>query len=112
MISLLLAYCVFISPAPSSILLGGPARGQEQASSLPYNAACHRAAGEAIARGHTPQQGGKVIEGLRTAGLLEHWATAHGHDLPIVRAVAHVCAGEWTPQQGVTALMGREAKAE
>ena len=72
----------------------------------------NRAAGEAIARGHTPQQGGKVIEGLRTAGLLEHWATAHGHDLPIVRAVANVCNGHWTPQQGVTALMGREAKAE
>ena len=72
----------------------------------------NRAAGEAIARGENPQQGGKVIEGLRTAGLLEHWATTHGHDLPIVRAVAHVCEGDWTPQQGVAALMGREAKAE
>lgn len=72
----------------------------------------NRAAGEAIARGENPQQGGKVIEGLRTAGLLEQWATAHGHDLPIVRAVANVCNGTWTPQQGVGALMGREARAE
>lgn len=72
----------------------------------------NRAAGEAIARGENPQQGGKAIEGLRTAGLLETWATAHGHDLPIVRAVANVCTGDWTPQQGVAALMGRGAKAE
>lgn len=72
----------------------------------------NRAAGEAIARGENPQQGGKVVEGLRTAGLLDAWATAHGHDLPIVRAVAKVCAGEWSPQEGVEQLMGRDAKAE
>ncbi|MDO4245033.1 MAG: NAD(P)H-dependent glycerol-3-phosphate dehydrogenase [Deinococcus sp.] len=72
----------------------------------------NRAAGEAIARGDNPQQGGKVVEGLRTAGLLDAWATAHGHDLPIVRAVAKVCAGEWSPQEGVEQLMGRDAKAE
>ncbi|WP_291426452.1 NAD(P)H-dependent glycerol-3-phosphate dehydrogenase [Deinococcus sp.] len=77
----------------------------------------NRAAGEAIARGDQlnqqgPQLGGKVVEGLRTAGLLDAWATAHGHDLPIVRAVAKVCAGELSPQQGVSALMEREAKAE
>lgn len=72
----------------------------------------NRAAGEAIARGENPQQGGKVIEGLRTAGLLDAWATAHGHDLPIVRAVAKVCAGEWSLQRGVSELMEREAKAE
>lgn len=72
----------------------------------------NRAAGEAIARGENPQQGGKVIEGLRTAGLLDAWASAHGHDLPIVRAVAKVCAGEWSLQRGVSELMEREAKAE
>lgn len=72
----------------------------------------NRAAGEAIARGENPQQGGKVVEGLRTAGLLDAWASAHGHDLPIVRAVAKVCAGEWTLQRGVSELMEREAKAE
>lgn len=72
----------------------------------------NRAAGEAIACGENPQQGGKVIEGLRTAGLLDAWATAHGHDLPIVRAVAKVCAGEWSLQRGVSELMEREAKAE
>lgn len=72
----------------------------------------NRAAGEAIARGEHPGQGGKVVEGLRTAGLLDAWALAHGHDLPIVRAVARVAAGEWTPQEGITSLMGREARAE
>ncbi|THF85123.1 NAD(P)H-dependent glycerol-3-phosphate dehydrogenase [Deinococcus sp. KSM4-11] len=72
----------------------------------------NRAAGEAIARGETVAQGGKVVEGLRTAGLLDAWALAHGHDLPIVRAVARVAAGEWTPQAGIASLMGRDAKAE
>ncbi|WP_119673221.1 NAD(P)H-dependent glycerol-3-phosphate dehydrogenase [Deinococcus sp. RM] len=72
----------------------------------------NRAAGEAIARGEHPGQGGKVVEGLRTAGLLDAWAAAHGHDLPIVRAVAHVTRGEWTPGDGVARLMEREAKPE
>ena len=72
----------------------------------------NRAAGEAIARGESPQQGGKVVEGLRTAGLLDAWAAAHGHDLPIVRAVAQVTRGEWSPAEGVRHLMGREAKGE
>lgn len=72
----------------------------------------NRAAGEAIARGQNPAQGGKVVEGLRTAGLLDAWATAHGHDLPIVRAVARVAAGDWTPALGLRHLMERDAKAE
>jgi glycerol-3-phosphate dehydrogenase (NAD(P)+) len=72
----------------------------------------NRAAGEAIARGQPPAQGGQVIEGLRTAGLLDAWAAAHGHDLPIVRAVARVASGEWTPDVGVASLMERDAKAE
>ncbi|ANE42745.1 NAD(P)H-dependent glycerol-3-phosphate dehydrogenase [Deinococcus puniceus] len=72
----------------------------------------NRAAGEAMARGQTPAQGGKVVEGLRTAGLLDAWATAHGHDLPIVRAVARVASGEWTPAVGLRHLMERDAKAE
>ncbi|AIZ46150.1 glycerol-3-phosphate dehydrogenase [Deinococcus radiopugnans] len=72
----------------------------------------NRAAGEAIARGQRPAQGGQVVEGLRTAGLLDAWATAHGFDLPIVRAVARVASGEWTPGVGVASLMERDAKAE
>ncbi|PTA66563.1 NAD(P)H-dependent glycerol-3-phosphate dehydrogenase [Deinococcus arcticus] len=72
----------------------------------------NRAAGEAMARGEHPGQGGKVVEGLRTAGLLDAWATAHGHDLPIVRAVARVTQGKWTPQEGLAQLMEREAKPE
>lgn len=72
----------------------------------------NRAAGEAIARGAHPAQGGKVVEGLRTAGLLDAWASAHGHDLPIVRAVSKVASGEWTVEQGIVSLMGRDAKPE
>lgn len=72
----------------------------------------NRAAGEAIARGQNPAPGGQVVEGLRTAGLLDAWATAHGHDLPIVRAVARVASGEWTADTGVASLMERDAKAE
>ncbi len=72
----------------------------------------NRAAGEAIGRGQSTEQGGKVVEGVRTAGLLSAWAEAHGQDLPIVRAVARVVAGEWTPQQSVAALMGRQAREE
>ena len=72
----------------------------------------NRAAGEAIGRGQSVAPGGKVVEGVRTAGLLSAWAEAHGHDLPIVRAVARVVAGEWTPQQSVAALMGRQAREE
>lgn len=72
----------------------------------------NRAAGEAIGRGQNAEQGVKVVEGVRTAGLLSAWAEAHGQDLPIVRAVARVVAGEWTPAQGVAELMGRQAKEE
>ena len=72
----------------------------------------NRAAGEAIGRGQAVQPGGKVVEGVRTAGLLRAWAEVHGHDLPIVRAVARVVAGEWTPGQSVAALMGRQAREE
>lgn len=75
----------------------------------------NRAAGEAIGRGQAAQggkPGEKVVEGVRTAGLLSAWAEAHGHELPIVRAVARVVAGEWTPQASVAALMGRQAREE
>ena len=79
----------------------------------------NRAAGEAIGRGQAVQggkpgekHGEKVVEGIRTAGLLSVWAEAHGHELPIVRAVARVVAGEWTPQASVAALMGRQAREE
>ncbi|WP_029477407.1 NAD(P)H-dependent glycerol-3-phosphate dehydrogenase [Deinococcus frigens] len=72
----------------------------------------NRAAGEAMARGQNPSQGAQVVEGLRTAGLLDAWASAHGFDLPIVRAVARVASGEWTLDSGIASLMERDAKAE
>ncbi|WP_230272124.1 NAD(P)H-dependent glycerol-3-phosphate dehydrogenase [Deinococcus sp. 6YEL10] len=72
----------------------------------------NRAAGEAIALGEHPGQGGKVVEGLRTAGLLDAWAQAQDVDLPIVRAVAQVAAGQQTPQAALAELMTRDAKPE
>ncbi len=72
----------------------------------------NRAAGEAIARGRDPRQGGQVVEGLRTAALLDHWAQVHGEQLPIVRAVARVVASEWTPERGLSFLMERGPKPE
>lgn len=72
----------------------------------------NRNAGEALARGENPQQGGKVVEGMRTAGLLDTWATAHGYDLPIVRAVAKITAGGQPIEEVVLDLMKRGAKAE
>lgn len=72
----------------------------------------NRAAGEALARGVSPEQGGKVVEGLRTARLLSAWAQENGAELPIVQAVAAVSEGRLSPQQALSVLMQREAKAE
>lgn len=72
----------------------------------------NRAAGEAIARGQQPDQGSKAVEGLRTAALLDAWAEAHGQELPIVRAVARVIAGRWSPDRALAFLMEREPKPE
>ncbi|WP_261664612.1 NAD(P)H-dependent glycerol-3-phosphate dehydrogenase [Deinococcus sp. Marseille-Q6407] len=72
----------------------------------------NRAAGEALALGEQPEQGGKVVEGLRTARLLHDWGEQHGFDLPIIHAVSRVAAGEWAPQQAARELMEREMRAE
>ena len=72
----------------------------------------NRAAGEALSRGETPEAGGKVVEGLRTARLLSAWAQRSGADLPIVQAVAAVAAGQLAPLSALDALMRREARAE
>ena len=72
----------------------------------------NRAAGEALARGVSPEQGGKVVEGLRTARLLSAWAQESGAELPIVQGVAAVSEGRLSPQEALAVLMQREAKAE
>lgn len=72
----------------------------------------NRAAGEALARGQAPEQGSKVVEGVRTARLLSSWAAAQGTDLPIVQAVNGVVQGDLTPQAGLERLMGRGARTE
>ena len=72
----------------------------------------NRAAGEALSRGETPEAGGKVVEGLRTARLLSEWALLSGAELPIVQAVAAVAAGQLAPLAALDALMRRGARAE
>ncbi len=72
----------------------------------------NRAAGEALARGVSPEGSSKVVEGLRTARLLSAWAEQNGVDLPIVQGVAAVANGQLSPQAALSALMQREARAE
>lgn len=72
----------------------------------------NREAGERLARGEDPEQGGKVVEGLRTARLLGAWAQEHGHDFPLVGAVNRVATGQQGPREALAALMSREAKEE
>lgn len=72
----------------------------------------NRAAGEALARGEYPIQGAKVVEGLRTAGLLQTWAHEHGLELPIVSAVSAVALGRTTPSEAVSVLMERQPRSE
>uniref|UniRef100_UPI0025D74315 NAD(P)H-dependent glycerol-3-phosphate dehydrogenase n=1 Tax=Deinococcus sp. TaxID=47478 RepID=UPI0025D74315 len=72
----------------------------------------NRAAGEALARGEPTAQGEKVVEGLRTAGLLAAWAQAQGFELPIVQGVAAVASGQLTAQAALSALMSRGARPE
>lgn len=72
----------------------------------------NRAAGEALARGHNPEAGGKVVEGLRTARLLSRWAEQHNQELPLVQMVAAVAAGAVAPRQALSSLMLRQPRAE
>jgi len=77
----------------------------------------NRAYGEAFVQSETPEdgsleQGKKVVEGVRTARLLEGWANTHGLDLPIVRAVARVLRGEVAVQDALWEVMERRPKTE
>ncbi len=72
----------------------------------------NRAAGEALARGNDPSQGAKVVEGIRTATLLDAWATLRGFDLPIVSAVASILRGECSAREALEGVMDRPAKSE
>ena len=58
------------------------------------------------------EKGKKVVEGVRTARLLEGWANTHGLDLPIVSAVARVLRGEVAVQDALWEVMERRPKVE
>ncbi|MFC6591897.1 NAD(P)H-dependent glycerol-3-phosphate dehydrogenase [Deinococcus lacus] len=70
----------------------------------------NRAAGEALAQGRPLP--GKVVEGLRTAALLDQWAQQTGQPMPIAHAVTQVAQGTWSPHEGLRWLMERGAKSE
>lgn len=75
----------------------------------------NRAAGERIARGETAaalEASSLTVEGFGTARALYQLSLNTGISLPITEAVFQIMAGNWSPEQGVTALMSREAKPE
>ncbi|GGJ41092.1 NAD(P)H-dependent glycerol-3-phosphate dehydrogenase [Deinococcus roseus] len=72
----------------------------------------NRAAGEKLALGQDPRQGGKAIEGIRSTYLLHEWAQTHQADLPIVEVVYSILENRITFMQGVSILMGRKARSE
>lgn len=72
----------------------------------------NRAAGEKLAQGQDPRQGGKAIEGIRSTYLLHEWAETHDADLPIVEVVYNILENKITFSQGISILMGRKARSE
>lgn len=75
----------------------------------------NRAAGERIARGESAaslEASRLTVEGFGTTRALYSLALNTGIPLPITEAVYQIITGNWSPEQGVTALMTREPKAE
>ncbi|GAB4088590.1 NAD(P)H-dependent glycerol-3-phosphate dehydrogenase [Hydrogenophaga soli] len=76
----------------------------------------NRRVGLLLAQGLSLQQAvdslGHVAEGVYSARTVLQRAQAVGVDMPIVHAVVDLLDGRTTPAQAVTALMGRNAKAE
>jgi len=77
----------------------------------------NRAYGEAFVKSEALENGKlengkKVVEGVRTARLLEGWANTHGLDLPIVSAVARVLRGEMAAGDALWEVMERRPRTE
>lgn len=72
----------------------------------------NRAAGEAIAKAENPLQGGRVVEGMRTAERIFEWSVAQNVELPIVSSVARILKGELSVRGALAEVMDRPAKPE
>jgi glycerol-3-phosphate dehydrogenase (NAD(P)+) len=71
--------------------------------------------GVALGKGQPPDPGsigGKLVEGLFTAGVLVQMADKHGVDMPIARAVGAIIAGRMTVDEAVESLLTRPLRAE
>ena len=72
----------------------------------------NRAYGEAFVKNEVAAEGKKVVEGVRTARLLEGWARLHRLDLPIVSAVARVLRGKVAAGDALWEVMERRPRGE
>lgn len=75
----------------------------------------NRQVGLALGQGQTLERimaGGITAEGVRCAGSALALGRKHGIDLPITQAVCNVLFNGMAPQQAVSDLLAREAKAE
>jgi glycerol-3-phosphate dehydrogenase (NAD(P)+) len=55
---------------------------------------------------------GHVAEGVGTAHALARWASQHGVEMPITRAVCQVLEGSLAPAAAVSMLLGRDPRTE
>lgn len=76
----------------------------------------NRRFGELLGKGYDADRAreeiGMTVEGEPTARAAQRLAAERGVDMPITDAVVKMCDAEWTPQQAVVNLMGRELKEE
>ncbi|UQX89959.1 NAD(P)-dependent glycerol-3-phosphate dehydrogenase [Jatrophihabitans telluris] len=77
----------------------------------------NRTFGHRLGRGETLEQAqqathGQIAEGVKSCRSILDLADRHGVDVPIVREVSAVCAGESDPRTAVRALMSRSIKSE
>lgn len=77
----------------------------------------NRTFGHRLGRGETLEQAqqatnGQVAEGVKSCQSILDLAERHGVEVPIVREVAAVCAGQSDPRTAVRNLMSRSIKSE
>jgi glycerol-3-phosphate dehydrogenase (NAD(P)+) len=76
----------------------------------------NRQVGLQLAQGKSLQEAvdslGHVAEGVKSASIVLARAQKLGVDMPITEAVVALLAGQYTPQQALAALMGRQARSE
>jgi len=71
--------------------------------------------GIALGKGQRPDAasiGGKLVEGLFTAGVLVQMAEERGIDMPIARSVDAIIGGRTTVDEAIESLLTRPFRAE